>query len=203
MNFDKPPVNWFDLLVVIMILLGARQGRKNGMSVECLVAIQWIAIVAACTFGYLPFGNFLTDMTPMSHLFCYIAAYVFIAMMVKAFFSLIKKGLGGKLLGSDLFGRGEFYLGTLAGVVRFLCILTTGVALLHARKYSPQEIAKNQAYVQDVYGSNFFPDLYTAQTQVFDESLSGAKIKKYAPFLLIKPTLPEDRGIARAKDELP
>jgi hypothetical protein len=203
MNFDKTPVNWFDLLVVIMILLGARQGRKNGMSVECLVAIQWIVIVAICTFAYLPFGDFLADMMPMSHLFCYITAYITLAMLVKISFSLIKKGLGGKMLGSDLFGRAEFYLGTLAGVVRFACILLAAIALLNARKYSSQEISAKEAYVREVYGSNFFPDLYAVQSQVFEESLSGAALKKYAPFLLIKPTLPEQRDIGRRKDDLP
>jgi hypothetical protein len=203
MNFDKAPVNWFDLLVVIMILLGARQGRKNGMSVECLVAIQWIVILASCTFAYLPFGNFLADMMPMSHLFCYIAAYLFLAMLVKVFFSLIKRGLGGKMLGSDLFGRAEFYLGTVAGVVRFACILVAAVALLNARKYSSQEVAAKQAYVREVYGSDFFPDLYTVQTEVFEESLSGAALKKYAPFLLVKASLPEQRDVGRRKDDLP
>jgi len=203
MNFDKAPVNWFDLLVVIVVLLGARQGRKNGMSVECLIALQWLAILAACTFGYRPFGDFLADMVPMSHLFCYVTAYISIAMLIKIFFSLVKKALGGKLLGSDIFGRAEFYLGIFGGIVRFACILVTALALLNARKYSPQEIAAKQAYVREVYGSDFFPDLYTVQTEVFEESLSGTAFKKNAGFFLIKPSLPEQRDIGRRKDDLP
>ena len=203
MNFDKMTVDWFDLLVVIMVLLGARQGRKNGMSVESLVAAQWIAIVLICAVTWKPFGDFVADSTPMSHLFCYIAAYVFTAMVVKIAFSLVKKAFGGKMLGSDLFGRAEFYLGTLAGIVRFTCILITAAALLNARKYSSQEISNNQAYLRDMYGSNFFPELYAIQSQVFQESFCGSNLKNYAPFLLIKETLPEKRALQRRKDDLP
>src|SRR5579863_7062896 len=204
LNLQHSPVNWFDLLVVIVIMLGVRKGRMNGMSVELVPMLQWMCIVAAGALLYRPMGDWLAEVSPMGHLFCYIGMYIVIAILVKGVFSLIKKGAGGKLTGSDLFGRAEFYLAMGAGAIRFLCILLAGMALLNAPYYSQKEIASNLAYQQDMYGSDFFPGLSNVQIQVFKESFIGSFIKKQAPFLLIESTKSEpSKGLQRRKDELP
>src|SRR3954467_14789429 len=193
MSFDKIPVpNWFDFLVVVVILLGANKGRKHGMSEELMVSLQWASIVFVCAFAYHPLGDMLAQSSPLSHLFCYLVAYITMAIVVKIAFSVIKKGAGGKLVGSSIFGRGEFYLGMVAGGFRFLCILLAACALLNARSYTSQEVSKAVAFQNDVYGSNFFPELYAVQAEVFKESFSGKYLKEYAGFLLIKPTAPEN-----------
>ncbi|MDB6112261.1 MAG: Colicin production protein [Pedosphaera sp.] len=202
MNFDKLPINWFDFVVVIMILLGANKGRKHGMSEELMVSLQWAAIVFACAFLYHPLGDMLAQSSPLSHLFCYLVMYITTAIVVKIIFSLIKKGAGGKLAGSSVFGRGEFYLGMVAGGFRFLCILLAACALLNARSYTNQEVSKAVAFQNDVYGSTFFPELYSVQAEVFKESFSGKQLKEYASFLLIKPTAPEYKSLQR-KESLP
>jgi len=72
-------------------------------------------------------GDLLAQSSPLSHLFCYIVAYIGMAMAVKLVFVVIKKGAGGKLVGSNIFCGGEFYLGMLGGAVRFACILLAGL----------------------------------------------------------------------------
>jgi uncharacterized membrane protein required for colicin V production len=203
MDLQHSPLNWFDLLVVIVALLGVRQGRKNGMSVELVPMLQWMCILAAGAFLYQPLGDAIADSSPMPHLFCYIAMYIVIAMLVKCAFLGLKKLAGGKLTGSDVFGRAEFYLGMLGGVVRFSCILVAALALLNAPYYSAAQIAKDKAYQNDMYGSDFFPGLSNVQIQVFKESFLGSLLKKNAEFLLIKPTKPEHKEIQRRKDDLP
>ena len=198
------PVNWFDVLVLIVLLLGIRKGRMNGMSVELVPMLQWLSIVAAASFGYKPLGNWLSMNSPMSRLFCYITMYIVIALVVKGIFSMLKKGSGGKLVGSDIFGRAEFYLGMFGGSVRFLCILLAGMALLNAPYYSAKSIADNNAYQVDMYGSTFFPGLSNLQIQVFKDSFIGGFMKKKAEFLLIESTRSEpSKGIQRRKDDLP
>lgn len=204
LNTQHSPVNWFDVLVIVTVLLGIRKGRMNGMSVELVPMIQWLTIVAVCAVGYKFFGDMLAESAPMGHLFCYITSYIILAIFVKGFFALIKKSAGGKLVGSDIFGRAEFYLGMLGGAVRFTCILLAGLALLNAPYYSAKEIASRQAYDMDMYGSNFFPELSGIQIQVFKESLIGSALKKNAEFLLIASTKSEpSKGIQRRKDDLP
>ena len=46
--------------------------------------------------------------------------YITVAIVVKLAFAGMKKATGGKLLGSNVFGRAEYYLGMMAGAVRFL-----------------------------------------------------------------------------------
>src|SRR5580765_7498716 len=113
MSIDKMavPVNWFDLLVVIVILLGINRGRKHGMSEEMMIMLQWVTIVFVGAFLYKPIGDFLADTSPMGHLFWYIAAYVALAIATKVAFLVFKKATGGKLVGSSIFGGAEYYLG--------------------------------------------------------------------------------------------
>jgi uncharacterized membrane protein required for colicin V production len=202
MTLDKMtvPVNWFDLLVVIVILLGINRGRKHGMSEEMMVMLQWLAIVFAGAFLYKPIGDYLADTSPMGHLFWYIAAYVALAIVTKIVFLVFKKATGGKLVGSSIFGGAEYYLGMVAGAIRFLCMLVVALALLNAPYYSVQQIAANTAYQNDMYGSNFFPGIAAVQQQIFKESLIGSLVQQRATFLLIAPTKQEHKGIKRRED---
>lgn len=203
MHVTQSPVNWFDFLVVIMILLGINKGRKHGMSEEMMVSMQWLAIIFAGAYLYKPLGQALSESSPMSHLFCYIATYLTMAAVIKVAFVLFKKAIGGKLIGSGVFGSAEYYLGMVAGAVRFLCILIFCMAMLNAPYYSSQSLAATRAYELDVYGSQFFPGVSSVQQQVFKESLVGSQFKQHVAFLLIAPTAPEKKDVKRRKDDLP
>jgi len=109
---------------------------------------------------------------------------------VNLVFLVIKRGLHGKLIGSNVFGRGEYYLGMPAGMLRFACMLMCALALLNARLYSQAELRASEAYTQEYYGSDFFPGLHSLQLNVFESSFIGPRIREYLGFLLIKPTLP-------------
>jgi uncharacterized membrane protein required for colicin V production len=203
MHADHMLINWFDVVVVIAVLFGMNKGRKHGMSEEIMVMFQWIAIVFAGAFLYKPVGDMLAQSSPVSHLFCYIAIYISAAIMTKIAFSTLKKAMGGKLIGSDVFGGGEYYLGMIAGGIRYCCMLMAALALLNAPYYSTQDIAAARAYQNEAFGSNFFPELSTIQTEVFRESLIGGAVKQRAGILLIASTKSEQVQVKRAKDDLP
>jgi uncharacterized membrane protein required for colicin V production len=194
MSLDQLPFNGFDLAVVAMLIAGLARGRKHGMSEELMSLLSWLAILFGCAAVYEPGGELLEQFTSLfDRLSCYLLAYILGAVLVLLLFAGIKRGLGGKLLGSDIFGRSEYYLGMVSGVVRFSCILLAGLALLNARYFSPIEVRAMQKFQDDVYGSNFFPTLHSLQSTVFDKSLTGPWIKQNLGFLLIKPTEPEKK----------
>ncbi|MFO1488706.1 MAG: CvpA family protein [Verrucomicrobiota bacterium] len=204
MSFDKLPFNWFDIALLMVLFIGIQRGRKNGMSQELLSSLQWLVLVFACAFGYAPVADFITSSSPVFSAFtANLMAYFALALLVGSLFTFLKKAAGGKLVGSDVFGNGEFYLGMVAGMVRFTCILLAGLALLNCRYFSPAEIKAEQKYQNDVYGSDFFPSLYTIQSQVFEKSFAGPWIKKDLQFMLIKPTTPEKTQLARKQFSVP
>jgi uncharacterized membrane protein required for colicin V production len=200
---NQMPINWFDAVVVITLLVGLNTGRKHGMSEELMATVQWVVIIFAGAFLYRPIGDALARSSPVSHLFCYIAIYVTAAILTKLAFSLLKKAMGGKLIGSDVFGAGEYYLGMIAGAVRYSCILMAVLAVMNAPHYSEREINAAKAYQNEAFGSEFFPEFSTVQKQIFSESLVGSLIKQRASVMLIASTRPEQVGVKRAKDELP
>ncbi|HEY9175808.1 MAG TPA: CvpA family protein [Verrucomicrobiae bacterium] len=203
MSPDKLPVNWFDLALVVVLILGIWRGRKHGMSEETLPLLKWLIIPFGAALAYQPIGRLLRDSTPFGTLFCYILGYLIVVLAVMMLFSLFKRGMGGKPLGGDFFGRAEYYLGMVSGMVRFGCGTIVVLALLNARLYTQGEIHAMHKFQKDNYGSSFFPTLSSVQESVFDQSLTGPLIKKYCSQLLIVPTPPGGGQIKRATADLP
>jgi uncharacterized membrane protein required for colicin V production len=203
MDLDKLPINAFDLVVLVTIVVGIMRGRKHGMSEELIGLVKWLAVVIGCAFIYEPAGQWFAQSSPFSLLASFLLVYIAAALLILSIFALCKYRLGGKLVGSDIFGRAEYYLGMGSGVVRLSCILLAFLALLNARYFSPMEVRAMQKFQDDVYGSNYFPTWHTAQEVVFERSMSGPWIKDHLGFLLIKPTQPEDKSFHQKEANLP
>ncbi len=203
MSLDKLPVSVFDVIVLAVLVIGLMRGRKHGMSEELVGLITWLAVVAGCAFVYEPAGEWFAKTSPFSLLACFIMVYIAAALLILSIFAFCKSRIGGKLVGSDIFGRAEYYLGMGSGVVRLACMLLAFLALLNARYFTPMEVKAMEAFQNDVYGSNYFPTWHTAQAFVFEKSFSGGWIRDHLGLLLIKPTQPENKEFHQKEANLP
>ncbi len=200
LNLDNLPVNWFDLTVVILLLVGILRGRKRGMSQEVLDVLKWLTVVIAAGFLYQPLAELLPQGMVFGKLSSYVFSYVIIALIVLTFFLFIKRAIGGKLLGSDKFGSAEYPLGMVSGMIRFACMTIVALSLLNARSYSTAEVQAELKYQNDNYGSQFFPTLQTVQAQVLSKSMSGSWVRRNLALLLITPTKPEKKDLRPGMD---
>lgn len=204
MTFSSLPFNMFDFAFMGVLVAGVLRGRKTGMSEEFLKLLTWLTLVLVCAFAYQPLGRLFAQTTGMfSMLSCYLMAYIVCAMLVFAAFIGVKRLLGGKLLGSDIFGSAEYYLGMGSGLVRFGCILIAALALLNARAYNSNEVQEMVDYQNREYGSTYFPTLAGVQSMVFQESLSGAFLHNHLSFLFIRPTAPENKQFKQKDYSVP
>jgi len=185
---DNLPVNWFDVVVVFILGFGLFRGRKNGMSKEILPLFQWLAVILVSGLFYAMVAPSIAQMVKLDPLIGNLLAYAILAAVVFLFCSLIKRTVGLKLFGSNLFGNAEYYLGMPSGLVRYACMLIFALAFLNARHYTTAQIEDNNQYQERWYGAHLFPDLYTVQSQVFEKSFTGPYIRKYLGVLLIEPT---------------
>ena len=192
MNLNSLPVNAFDVILLVVLIMGVFTGRKHGMSEEMMHLIKWVTVIVVCGLLYDPVGHWLAQSSPFSLLASYLLVYSTVAALILSIFGLCQYYFGGKLVGSDIFGRSEYYLGMASGLVRFGCMLLAVLALLNARYFSSSEVLAMQRFQDDMYGSNYFPTWHTAQEVVFERSLAGPWIKSHLGFLLIQPTKPED-----------
>jgi uncharacterized membrane protein required for colicin V production len=199
LSFDKIPFNWFDLLVLIMIVFGLVQGRKRGLSLEVFTMLFWLMVVIVCAFTYMPLGDVLSGVAPFGLLNCYLVSYLAVAGTLALVYFPIKRALAAKMIDADSFGSAEYYVGMPAGAVRFACILLALLALLNARYYTNEELAISAKYQKENYGSEFFPGLNTLQADVFDRSLTGHAVKEHLDVLLIKPTPASKHLTVRAR----
>ncbi len=203
MSLDRLPINVFDFGLVVVLVVGVLRGRKHGMSEELMLLLKWACIVVVCGLVYEPAGRYLAESSPFSLLASYLMVYIGTALLILGAFALVKHRLGDKLIGSDVFGRAEYYLGMVSGMVRWTCMLVAALALLNARLFTAQEVKAREKYQNDNYGSTFFPGLQTVQSLVFEKSLSGPWIKENLSFLLIKPTPPENKTFRQKEVTLP
>jgi len=188
-NTNNLGFNWFDMVVIVVLGFGLFRGRRNGMSKELLPLLEWLVLVPVCGLVYPMLAGVLAGFVPDAFWNC-LVAYLALAMVVFIVFAILKRQLAEKLVKSDFFKGSEYYLGMLAGLVRYACVLLFVLALLNARVYTPAEIAQQTAYDQKNFGGglfegNYFPHLSQIQAAVFKESFIGPRIKDNLGMLLI------------------
>jgi hypothetical protein len=73
----------------------------------------------------------------------------------------------------DLFGRSEFYLGMVAGFVRFGCMLLVGMSLMNSRVATAVELAQTEKFQKDWFSDIRFPTYGQFQQDVLFKSFTG------------------------------
>jgi len=193
-------INWFDLATVAVVILGVMVGRKRGMSVELLAVVQWLLIIFVGAMAYDPLGRLLADVSGLGATVSFVTAYLLVAGGIKIAFVVLKRMTGEKLLGSDTFGGYEYYLGMVAGGVRFLCILLFALALLHAPQVSKAELDKQLRTQKDDLGEVYFPPFGSIRSYILDESFTGRLVQQYLPAQLIR--VDSSAGSGRAGENI-
>lgn len=198
MKFASLTWTWFDLLLVALLAFGIFRGRKRGISEELLDLLQWLCIVVVGALVYAPFGGMVARYTGMGTFYGYVVAYGFTALMIKLTFTAIKRAVGEKLVHSDAFGAMEYYLGMMAGALRYMCMVLFAISFLHAKYISDSERAATAKMQAENFGSISFPTMGSLQHTVFYESPSGKFIKQHLREQLMQPA--ESKG--RTKETL-
>jgi uncharacterized membrane protein required for colicin V production len=196
--------NWFDVALVLVLGFGFWRGRRRGMTKELLPCLQWITILVGAGLGHIFLADLLQQQGLVRNVFgnhfdertaALMSAYILIFLAVFIVFAILRRNLNPKLEGSNIFGGNEYYWGICAGLVRYLCMLLVGLALLNAPFYTPTEIKAKQAYNNRWYGGglngysgDFIPTVYEVQDSVFKKSLVGPFIKEDLSVILINST---------------
>jgi uncharacterized membrane protein required for colicin V production len=169
----KTRFNYFDGVVLVWLIIGLFRGRKRGMSQELLPLLQWIGIVVAAGLLYWPFSGLVKQYTLFTVLWSCITAYLLIALGVNLIYLWLKQMFGNKLVEMDPFGRSEFYLGMMSGVVRFGCMMLCLMALMNSHIESAADLAKTAKSQKDNFGSITFPTYGQIQQDVLFNSFVG------------------------------
>jgi uncharacterized membrane protein required for colicin V production len=189
-TFRGVNVNYVDLIVVVWLIVGLFYGRKRGMTQEILPTIQWVAIVVVAGIFYRPLALPIRQYAHFDSLWSNILAYGLIAFGVHLVYLWIKHLINQKLIGTDMFGRMEYYFGMAAGVIHFGCMLIMVCALMNARIITQAELAKTEKAQSDAFSDIRFPTYGSIQQAVLFQSLSGTLIETNLSVVLIASTAP-------------
>jgi uncharacterized membrane protein required for colicin V production len=187
MNFKELTPGWFDVVALIVLIFGLVIGRKRGMSNELLDVLQWLMMVVLGAMFYEPLAQLMMKVIPISLFLAQLVAYLGIIIGIKVGITLLKRAVGEKLVGSDLFGRMEYHFGAMAGLLRFACMLVVALSVLYARAFSLEKVEADLKAQEKEYGSAFFPTYGQIQRDVFYRSLVGQAIREHMKDQLINP----------------
>lgn len=171
-SLSQWPVSWFDISVLILMLIGFIHGRRNGISVELLDVTKWLTVIVLGNLYYRPFGDWFATRAGITHNYADLFMYIAIMMAVLSGFELIKKVAHGKLFSKAFFGKMETRFGMVAGTVRYLCYIFIGIVILNTPIYGPHELAVPLAKIQQ---------------QVIYNSVTGLFVRQHFPDSLIEP----------------
>jgi hypothetical protein len=197
--------NYFDIFAILWLIIGLFRGRKQGMSQEVLPFLQWLGIVAAGGLLYWPFSSLVHRYTLFGTLWSCITAYLLIAGGVHLIYLWLKQMMAEKLVETDPFGRWEFYLGMMAGVGRFACILLAGMALMNAHITTAAELAQTEHFQADNFSGVRFPTYGQFQQDVLFKSFTGTFVEaKLRPVLIASINMgaaPKKQSMAQTKNQ--
>lgn len=184
-------VTWFDAFCIIMLGVGMFVGKKRGMSNELLDVFSWLLMMVVSALYYKPLAQIIANFAHFSLYWSNIICYLGIAIGIKSVFVYIKRAVGEKLIGSDIFGRAEFYFGAVGGAVRFACMIIMIVAILHGRYVTKAIVQAQTKKIEQEYGSVFFPTYAKIQTDVLFDSITGVFIREKLEEQMIESTDPD------------
>jgi uncharacterized membrane protein required for colicin V production len=179
-------INWVDVVVLLLLILGLWRGKKRGLSHELLDMVKWVLILVVAAVLYRPTGRWLASFKIVSVPSCNVLGYLIVMLGIVLVMAVVRERVGSKLFTSEVFGGGEYYLGMLGGAFRYLCIILVGMAFLNARYYSPAERMASARAQEREYGARFFPGLADLQDNVFQKSVSGRLARAYVPVVFIQ-----------------
>jgi hypothetical protein len=207
MKFDSIPFGVFDLVTAVVLFVGILRGRKHGLYDELLGMIQWAVILVVGGLYYRAVSMGIGQSALFGGLFCNLISYVIIALAIKLVFSLLKRGIGEKIIGADLFGGMEYYFGMIGGTVRFVCIFLFLLNFLHAPFYTPEMLAAAKKQQEKDLGETYFPTVGSLQHMVFAQSATGWAAESFLKPLLIQPVAPAggslrgEKSMARQREQ--
>lgn len=187
MSLDELNLAWFDGAALLLLWIGLIRGRTKGISGQLLELLQWLGTVFLGALLYRPVGHWLQPHLQVSSVAANVIAFLLIAGLLKLAIARLENGISEKLLSGDYFGRMEYPLGMLAGVLIHAAMLLAALSLTRARLVTTEELNLARKKQLAELGSNFFPDLGKVQEEIFEKSMSGRFINQHFAQHLIQP----------------
>ena len=181
---------WFDLFVLVVVVVGIWSGRKHGFSTELLPLVQTVGAVIFCGMAYRQPGMALANWTRIQPNLAFVVVYCLLVVIFFAATNWLRGMLGQKVVGKDTFGNMEYYLGMVAGAARHFCFIVMLTALWNARYVTPEELAGSAALQRETLGSITLPTASSIHEDILVHSLTGRQIRSRFPALLIATSPP-------------
>jgi len=185
--------NLFDALLLGLLGYGGYKGKQDGASGTWLSFIQWLCIALPGGLMGGLFGAGLRALFGAGPFWSQIIGYSLWILLVCCVFGYLYSKGKDEAIDGDKFGRLEYPLGVLAGVLKGLFILLTVMSFLNGRVYTSQVIEASRANQIKEFGTTLFPTVPMLHHMAFNTSFSGPRLKTAFGWALLQPYQPVTR----------
>ena len=191
------PGDWFDLVVLAVLVFGIVRGGVRGMSEEMLTVFQWLTVVVISSLYYREVGQWFANFAGVTLVYAYMFVYTSILILICVAFVGIKRFAGEKLVSSDRFGKWERILGMGAGMLRYACIVLVFLAIINAPVYPWQEVESDIVAHKLTLGTLHF--------QITKQSYAGQLAQEHLSTVLVDfaPSTPPPPPVRKAPKPKP
>jgi hypothetical protein len=183
-------LNFFDALFIGLVGYGFHQGKRDGASGTWMSFLQWLVIALPGGLMGGLFGSLFRSLLGASPYWSQLFGYVGWLLLVCGGFSYLSSQGKDEAIDGDKFGRMEYPLGILGGMLKHFFILLMVMSFLNARVYTPQQLtADRQAQIEE-FGTALFPTRASLYAMAFSTSFFGPRINTVFGWALLQPVMP-------------
>jgi uncharacterized membrane protein required for colicin V production len=179
-------VGLFDVVALLVLVLGYRLGIQRGGNHMLPRFIKWLAVLVAASRGYEFLGLLAHQHLRIDEGLAFIGAYFLIGAAVFSAMSLFESKLEQHIKDSAVFSEIETVGGGVLGIFTFALIMVFSLSLLHGNRTSRSEAARINRQNQSEYGEAALPGIASIKYHIFDGTGTGRFLARQFGDLLVK-----------------
>ena len=183
-------LNVFDAFVVGMLGWGIYAGKENGASGLWMDFIQWaiIALAGGLMGGLI--GSAFRALFSAGPYWSQTLGYITWVLIICGFFAFLASKGKDEAIDGDKFGKLEYPLGILGGMLKKFFIVLVVMSFLNARIYTPAQLEASRQMQIKEFGSTLFPTITSMHFTVFKNSFCGPFLDKAFGWAVLQPVKP-------------
>lgn len=186
--------HWFDLVAVVVLIVGFKTGQHKEALPKLLSAIRWALTLLICLFLYKLPALWLAKKFSMQPDTVALMLFPLEFLIVFFLVGIVWKRVTNIYSDKEPFGKWEHHMTKVAGSLRFLVFLLVAMAWISGRYVTEKDIRDHKTFCKENFGGITYPVLSTINNDMFNGSYTGKFAKDYLGGILMTPLPRVDYG---------
>ncbi len=177
--------HWFDLLVVVTLIVGFKIGQRKETLQQLISICHWALTLVICLFLYKLPAIWLAKTLSMQPDFLALIIFPIEFAIVYFLLNSKRRRIAKSVVEKEPFGHWEHHTTKVAGALRFFTFLFVLMAWISGKSVTEKDISDYKAFCENNFAGIMFPVPATIHHDIFNGSFTGKVAKEYLNGLLM------------------